>query len=91
LRTRAANAIFVPSGDHAGSLGSSFSEVIFRASPPASGRTYSWAVFSSPRDDVNARRLPSGDQRGDESRFAPDVSWRGAVDPSTDTSQIALR
>ena len=44
---------------------------------------------TSPRSDVNARRVPSGDQRGAESCAVPDVICAGASVPSDETSQIA--
>jgi hypothetical protein len=37
-----------------------------------------------------AIRVPSGDQRGEASRFVPAVSRRGSVEPSIGSVQIAL-
>ena len=89
--TRAEKAICVPSGDQTGSPTSSFSSVRHCASPPPIGITYSCRfAFSSPRLATNARRSPSGDQRGCAS-LSPLVSRRGDPEPSVVASQIDWR
>ncbi len=61
-----------------------------RGSPPATGITYSCDALSA-RLDVNASRVPSGDQRGSPSDLSPLVNRRGGSEPSAAASQIADR
>ena len=80
----------VPSGDHTACATSSLRLVSLRGSPPATGITYSCDALSA-RLEMNASRVPSGDQLGSASAFSPLVNARGGADPSAAASQIAAR
>src|SRR5215213_1167303 len=88
-RTRAENAMRVPSGDHASSPASSFRSVSRIGSPPSAGITYT-CFLSRSRLDAKASFVPSGDQRGVVSDLRPAVKRRGGAEPSDGTSQIEL-
>ena len=82
---------FELSGAHATPSTAPFSAVSCRDSPgPSTGSRNSCAGASS-RADVNASQRPSGDHRGELSRFPPKVNRLGAADPSACTLQMALR
>src|SRR5687768_13894546 len=85
----ALKAIFEPSGDHAGTPAPNGRVVRTRDSPPSAGMMASCGL-SSPRSDRNASQRPSGDQRGELSRLAPAVNWRGSP-PDVSTTQMAER
>src|SRR5687767_4861554 len=60
------NAMDWPSGDHVIAAGAFSTRVIWVVAPSASiQRTKIWFPFGSP-SRVNAIRVPSGDQRGDD-------------------------
>ena len=77
------NAIFVPSGDH-DRRARAFRQVRQRGRFPAAERDHVNLRRLPRAARTNASRLPSGDNRGDESRV-PDVSARGASWPSLGT------
>ena len=83
-----ANAMRLPSGDHAGEDAPPLRRVSWVASPPDIGRRWICPGFpSEPR--TNASVVPSGDQRGCPSR-GPAVSGRGAP-PAVSASQMLVR
>src|SRR5207248_9288913 len=88
--TRETKAMREPSGDHTGSVTSSFIVVSRVGSPPSAGITYR-SMCSPSRFDVKASFVPSGDHRGEPSRFSPEVNFRAAREPSNGTVQIAPR
>src|SRR5436309_13978608 len=79
-----------PSGGQPGSETPSARLEIFRASPPAIGRSHTWAPAS--RVEMNASVFPSGDQRGWRSEPGPPVSCRDLpVATSTTQTRGTLR
>src|SRR4051812_17319368 len=72
-----ANASCLPSGDHEIELGANRTFVTRAVCPVSIQRTYTCGWPS--RSEMYAMRPPSGDQRGDASRYAPVVSGRFSV------------
>src|SRR5579872_2104615 len=83
----------VESGDHATFSTLSLPSVSRRASPPSAGmiQRFPGVLSSLPRLETNASQRPSGDQRGEPSRFSPAVNLTGSEEPSSGAIQIALR
>ncbi len=86
-------AMRVLSGDHWIAEAPPFTSLTFRASPPRRSSSQIWAPFfcssSVPRDATNARYVPSGLQRGDDSSSGDEVSCRRAL-PSHLTIQMSV-
>src|SRR5262245_4670182 len=77
------------SGDHAYSEMPPLTSVSLMASPPARFRSQICAFLEPWRDERNARYLPSGLHRGDDSPSADDVTWTCCW-PSQLTIQMSL-
>src|SRR5262245_43395695 len=78
-----------PSGDHEKPFTSVGNVVAWTGSPPE--RSSAQICEEPPRFDRKARRRPSGEKRGSESRFSPEFIRRGSPDPSKLIIQIAER
>jgi hypothetical protein len=81
------NAICLPSGDHSGLPAPRGIFVTWRGSPPPIESRKTCAASGRPASSgarTNASCLPSGDQRGDESR-GPMVRRRGSLPPAVGT------
>src|SRR6185295_1932102 len=68
------------SGDHSYPCKRPLSAVNCIASPPLRSSSQTWLPFVGPgREEVNARYLPSGLQRGELSLSALEVIWRSLL------------
>ena len=85
----ATKASDLPSGDHAVCQTSDFVVVRRQASPPAVGSSQTLA-YLSPRLEMKASHLPSGDQRGRPEACSANVICRDSL-PSVVESQICVR
>src|SRR5437868_15399671 len=80
--TAETNRMERPSGDQISPSASVEIEVNFRGSPvklpAAESKSCTQTCDPPSRDEMNARRLPSGDHRGRSSPAWPEVSWRAS-------------
>src|SRR5262245_45758071 len=88
-KTSDATMNHVPSGDHEKPFTSVGNVVAWTGSPPE--RSSTQICDDPPRLERKASRRPSGEKRGSESRFSPEVIRRGSPEPSKLTIQIAER
>src|SRR4028119_130951 len=85
----AMKAMRLQSSNHLGAWTTTGSLVTGRASPPSTGRMWSWPAPSA-RRETNAMRLLSGLQTGEESGPSFQVRRRGGALPSVGTSPRTL-
>src|SRR5437868_6347599 len=93
--TAETNRMERPSGDQISPSASVEIEVIFRGSPvklPVAGSNSCTQTCEPPsRDEINARRLPSGDHRGRSSPACPDVTCRASPPARGMTHRCGVR
>src|SRR6516165_7328620 len=87
--TSEVNASCVPSGDQEMPAGGFSKSVSLAIWPESIQRMYSWGLPS--RSETKARRVPSGDQRGDESEYVPVVKARWLVPSVLMTQRLETR
>src|SRR5262245_32026912 len=79
-----------PSGDHAGSRSAPAVLLVRLVGVPVPSALATKTSKSSVRSDVNAMRVPSGDQAGSPSLAGETVKLTGAVSPSVVTIQTSV-